>query len=160
MFHAFGDENSDGMQTLNALFGQKGLHNYPYMEVPLNTYLYHLDIAPADEDSRWQRFIFDNVKNILSFASGCLGQCRIYVQSKRENGTDYQLKRILAISKGRTHSIETVYVFTCTDSSIIYSEPSEQAQINISNLEKIWDQSIAGEHKKSGQRKHQLVNSR
>ena len=127
------------MDVLRALFDQPGLHSYPFVEVPLNTQLFHVDVPPAEDGSRWQRFIFDTVENLFRFCMDEeIREFRIYVQSRRERGVDYQLKRVVEISKGSTSSGRLVYVFSCADGSVEISGFSGDIQADISSIARVW----------------------
>jgi hypothetical protein len=48
VFHAYeSSEDGDGMDVLRALFDQPGLHSYPFVEVPLNDHLFHIDVCAS-----------------------------------------------------------------------------------------------------------------
>lgn len=140
MFHAYeSSEEVDGMDALRAAFDQPGLHSYPFIEVPLNTHLFHVDVAPVDDESRWQRFIFDAVETVFAFAAvEKIRKFRIYVQSRRTHGANYQLKRVTAVSQGSTFSGESIYVFSCADGSVEISGFSGFVTTDIASLSKIW----------------------
>lgn len=147
MFHAYeSSEEVDGMDALRAAFDQPGLHSYPFVEVPLNTHLFHVDVAPVDEESRWQRFIFDAVETVFAFAAiEKIQEFRIYVQSRRTYGANYQLKRVTAISQGGTFSGESVYVFSCADGSVEISGFNGVDKTDIACLSKIWKEPAINE---------------
>jgi hypothetical protein len=127
------------MNVLRALFDQPGLHIYPFVEIPLNTQLFHVDVAPVNNESRWQRFIFDEVENILEFASAeKIDEFRIHIQTRRAPDADYELKRILEVSKGDAISGESVYVFSCADGSTVISGFNGLRRSDIASVCRIW----------------------
>lgn len=140
MFYAYKDSmDTDGMEVLHELSNQHGLHSYPFVEIPLNTYLYHLDIAPADDESRWQRFIFDMLENVFKFlAAEEIREFHIYIQTRRKSEADYQLKRIIEISKGYAISGESVHVFSCADGSVEISGFSDLDESDIVRMSSLW----------------------
>ena len=140
MFHAYeNSEDVDRMDVLRALFNQPGLHSYPFVEVPLNTQLFHVDVRPAKDGNRWQRFIFDGVENLFGFCTDeQIREFRIYVQSRREPGLDYHLKRVVEISTGSTFSGRLVDVFSCADGSVEISGFSGDIQTNIASMSRVW----------------------
>lgn len=130
------------MDVLRALFDQPGLRSYPYVEVPLNTQLYHVDVPPLEDGSRWQRFIFDKAENLFGFCTDEeIREFRIYVQSRRERSVDYRMKRVVEISKGSTFSGRLVYVFSCADGSVEISGLSGDTQTDIASLSTVWRES-------------------
>jgi hypothetical protein len=134
------------MHALRAAFDQPGLHSYPFVEVPLNTHLFHVDVAPVVEESRWQRFIFDAVETVFAFAAlEKIQEFRIYVQSRRTLGANYQLKRVIAISQGSTFSGESIYVFSCADGSVEISGFNDVDEADIACLSKIWKEPAINE---------------
>lgn len=140
MLHAYqNSEDIERMDVLRALFDQPGLHSYPFVEVPLNTYLFHLDVAPVHAESRWQRFIFDKPENFFEFmaAEKILDLC-IHIQTRRKTGSDYQLKRVVEISEGCAFSGESVYMFFCADGSIEISGFSDLSQGDIARISTLW----------------------
>jgi len=140
MFHAYqASEDVDRVDVLRTLFNQPGFHSYPFVEIPLNTHLFHLDVAPVNEESRWQRFIFDKVENIFEFASlENIHEFRIHVQTRREPSTDYLLKRVVEISKGSAVSGESVYLFLCADGSTEISGFSGIGRSDIVSASRLW----------------------
>jgi len=139
VFYAYKDwMDTDGMEVLHELSNQPGLHSYPFVEIPLNTYLYHLDIAPADDESRSQRFIFDMPESVFEFlAAEEIKDFRIYIQTRREEA-DYQLKRIIEISKGYAISGESVHIFSCADGSIEISGFSDLDENDVVRISSLW----------------------
>lgn len=143
MFHAYQtSEDVDRIEVLRKLFDQPGLHSYAFVEIPLNTQLFHLDVAPVDNESRWQRFIFDKIENIFEFAAvENIHEFHIHVQTRRERGADYQLKRVVEISRGSADSGESVYVFSCADGSTEISGFSDITQRDITSVTRLWQAS-------------------
>jgi hypothetical protein len=142
VFHAYeSSEDGDGMDVLRALFDQPGLHSYPFVEVPLNDHLFHIDVAPVGDQSRWQRFIFDRIENVFEFsAAEKIDEFRIFVQTRRERDADYQLKRVVEISKGHAISGESVHVFSCADGSVEISGFTGLLQRDISSMSRLWQE--------------------
>jgi len=140
MFHAYGrTEDVDEIDRLRQLAEHPGVHSYPFVEIPLNTHLFHVDVAPVDDESRWQRFLFDRVENIFEFATyEEISQFRIHVQTRRGNESDYQLKRVVEIAHGDARSGEVVYVFACADGSIVIGGLNELSRDDIVRASKIW----------------------
>lgn len=140
MFHAYeNSEDDEGMEALRALFDQPGLHSYPFIEIPLNTHLFHLDIAPLSDESRWQRFIFDNLKHIFDFILiEEIKEYRLHIQTRRNTDRDYELKRVVEISEGRAHTGEKAYVFSCANGSIEISGFNDLKLIDIVTMSRIW----------------------
>lgn len=129
------------MEVLSALSGQPGLRSYPFVEVPLNTHLFHLDVAPVDDESRWQRFIFDTLENVIEFLSTeKIEEFRIYIQTRRHADADYQLKRIVEISEGYAISGESVYVFSCANGSIEIGGVNDLRQSDIVRMLSLWQE--------------------
>lgn len=145
MFHAYqSSEDVDQITVLRALFNQPGLHRYPFVEIPLNTYLFHLDVAPVDDESRWQRFIFDQPENIFEFlAVEGISEFLIHIQTRRTNDVNYQLKRVVEISEGYALNGEAVYVFLCADNSVEISGFSNVSQSDIVKMSRLWKESRA-----------------
>jgi len=144
VFHAYeNSEDNEGMDVLRALFDQPGLHSYPFVEIPLNTNLFHIDVAPVDDESRWQRFIFDKVENVFEFvAIEKISEVRIYIQTRRRTGSDYQLKRIVEISRGYAFSGESVHLFVCANGSVEISSFNEVAESDIYKVSSLWKEPI------------------
>jgi hypothetical protein len=140
VFHAYeNSEDADRMAVLRTLFDQPGLHIYPFVEVPLNTYLFHMDVAPAGELSRWQRFIFDNIQNVFDFTRAeNLQEFRIYVQSPRGPNVDYRLLRVVEISKATAITGEDVYKFSYADGSTAISGLNELTDSDIADVSTLW----------------------
>lgn len=140
MFHAYeASEDVDRIDVLRTLFDQPGLHSYPFVEIPLNTHLFHLDVAPVSNESRWQRFVFDKIENIFEFAAvEDIHEFRIHVQTRREPGADYQMKRVVEISRGNAVGGESVYVFSCADGSTEISGFSDLRQRDIASVSTLW----------------------
>lgn len=140
MFHTYQtSEDVDRIEVLRALFEQPGLHSYPFVEIPLNTQLFHLDVAPVDNESRWQRFVFDNIENVFDFAAvENIHKFRMHVQTRRESDCDYQLKRVVEISRGKVAGGESVFAFSCADGSTEISGYNGVTQQDIENLSSLW----------------------
>lgn len=140
MFYAYKDsEDNDGLDVLREVCNQPGVHSYPFVEIPLNTHLFHLDIAPSDDESWWQRFIFDRVENIFEFVEAeNIRDFRIHVQTRREMVQDYQLKRIVEIALGQTISGECVYIFLCADRSTEIGSLNELTRDDITHTSTLW----------------------
>lgn len=140
MFHAYeNSEDDEGMEALRALFNQPGLHSYPFVEIPLNTHLFHLDIAPFTDESRWQRFIFDNFENIFDFISiEELKEYRLHIQTRRESDSDYELKRVVEISEGYALTGERAYMFACANGSIEISGFNDLTLVDIVKTSRLW----------------------
>jgi len=150
MFHAYQtSEDDDRIEVLRTLFDQPGLHCYPFVEVPLNTQLFHLDVAPVDNESRWQRFIFDKIENIFEFAAfENIHKFRIHIQTRRESSADYQLKRVVEISMARAASGESVYAFSCADGSTEISGYSGLSQRDLERISRLWQEPRVNECEK------------
>lgn len=146
VFHAYeNSEDNDRMDVLCALFDQPGLHSYPFVEIPLNTHLFHLDVAPVDDSSRWQRFIFDKLENVFDFlAAEKIREFQIYIQTRRATSADYQLKRVVEISAGYAISGESVYVFSCANGSTEIGGFSELSKIDIAKTSSLWKEPNVG----------------
>jgi hypothetical protein len=140
VFYAYKkSEDFEGMEVLGALSGQPGLRCYPFVEISLNTHLFHLDVAPIDEESMWQRFIFDALENVIEFlVAEKIRGCRIYVQTRRQIDADYQLKRIVEISEGYAINGESAYVFSCSNGSIEIGGFSDLKQSDIVKISSLW----------------------
>ena len=140
MFHAYeNSEDAGRMGVLRTLFDQPGLHIYPFVEVPLNTYLFHLDVAPVGDLSRWQRFVFDNIQTALDFTQAEeLQEFRIYAQSPRVPNTDYHLRRVVEISKATAITGEVVYRFSYADGSEAISGFNELIDSDIADISSLW----------------------
>jgi hypothetical protein len=143
VFHAYeNSEDDDRMDVLRALFDQPGLHSYPFVEIPFNTNLFHIDIAPVDDESRWQRFIFNKLENVFEFlAVERISEFRIYIQTRRKNGSDYQLKRIVEISQGYALSGDCAHVFLCENGSIEIDGFNELTERDICRMSSLWKES-------------------
>ena len=140
MFYAYKkSEDIEGMEVLGALSGQPGLRSYPFVEIPLNTHLFHLDVAPIDDESMWQRFIFDTLDNVIEFlAAEKIRKFRIYVQTRRQVDADYQLKRIVEISEGYAINGESAYIFSCANGSIEIGGFTDLRQSDIVRASSLW----------------------
>lgn len=140
MFYAYKkSEDSEGMEVLGALSGRPGLRSYPFVEIPLNTHLFHLDVAPIDDERMWQRFIFDALENVIEFlAAEKICDFRIYVQTRRQVDTDYQLKRIIEISEGHAVNGESVYIFFCANGSTEIAGFSNLKQSDFVKISSLW----------------------
>lgn len=140
VFHAYKkSEDIEGMEVLGALSGQPGLRIYPFVEIPLNTHLFHVDVAPIDDESMWQRFIFDAFENVIEFlALEKISRFRIYVQTRRQLDADYQLKRIVEISEGYAINGESTYIFSCANGSIVIGGFSDLKQSDIVKISSLW----------------------
>ncbi|WP_157201886.1 hypothetical protein [Massilia sp. Root335] len=129
------------MAVLSALSGQPGLRSYPFVELPLNSHLFHLDVAPIDDESRWQRFIFDTFENVIEFlASEKIEEFRIHIQTRRHADADYLLKRIVQISEGYAISGESAYVFSCANGSIEIGGVNDLRQSDIVRMSSLWQE--------------------
>lgn len=140
VFYAYKkSEDIEGTDVLSALSGQPGLRSYPFVEIPLNTHLFHLDVAPIDDESMWQRFIFDALENVIEFvAAEKIRGFRIYVQTRRQVGADYQLKRIVEISEGYAINGQSAYIFSCANGSIEIGGFSDLKQSDIVKISILW----------------------
>lgn len=140
MFYAYENvEDVDEIDRLRTLSEQPGVHSYPFVEIPLNTHLFHVDVAPVDDESRWQRFVFDRVENIFGFAADeKLEEFIIYVQTRRVHEHDYQLKRVVKIARGIASSGEVAYVFSCADGSMEIGSLNELSQGDIVQTSTLW----------------------
>lgn len=147
MFHAYQNaEYADRIDVLRRLFDQPGLHMYPFVELPVNTHLFHVDVAPVSEESRWQRFIFENPATIFEFAEAEeIVDFHIHLQTRRMPGSDYQLKRVVEISIGSATSGELVYVFSCADGSTEISGFSGLSLGDIVRKAPVWRQPCIAE---------------
>jgi hypothetical protein len=131
------------MEVLSALSGQPGLRSYPFVEVPLNTHLFHLDVAPVGDESRWQRFIFDTLENVIEFlVVEKIGEFRIHIQTRRHADADYQLKRVVEISEGYANCGEFVYVYSCANGSIEIGGFSELRLSDIVRTSSLWKEHV------------------
>ncbi|MCS0627868.1 hypothetical protein NX786_00710 [Telluria mixta] len=127
------------MEVLQALCSQPGLRSYPFIEIPLNTHLFHLDVAPVDAGSMWQRFIFTTLENVWEFLlAEEIREFRIYIQTRRKTDADYQLKRIVEISKGCASSGETVHIYLCENGSIEIGGFSGLCESDIVRTSSLW----------------------
>lgn len=140
MFYTYkNSEHNDGIEVLRALSNQPGLQCYPFVEIPLNICLFHLDVAPVDDESRWQRFIFDRVDNVFSFAaSENIREFRIHIQTRRKQEKDYQLKRVAKIARGDTRRGEIAYLFLCADGSVEIVSLNDVSQVDIKKTSTLW----------------------
>lgn len=140
MFYVYKkSEDIEGTEVLGALSGQPGLRSYPFVEIPLNTHLFHLDIAPIDDESMWQRFIFDAFENVIEFlVAEKIRGFRIYVQTRRQIDTDYQLKRIVEIAEGYAINGESTYIFSCSNGSIEIGGFNDLEQSDIVKISSLW----------------------
>lgn len=140
MFYAYKkSEDIEGMEVLGALSGRPELRSYCFVEIPLNTHLFHLDVAPIDDESMWQRFIFDALENVIEFlVVEKIRGFRIYVQTRRQVDADYQLRRIVEISEGYAASGESAYIFSCANGSIEIGGFSDLKQSDIVRISSLW----------------------
>jgi hypothetical protein len=140
MFYAYEKaEDVNEIDRLRTLSEQPGVHSYPFVEIPLNTHLFHVDVAPACDESRWQRFVFDRVENIFAFAADeKLQEFRIHVQTRRVHERDYQLKRVVEIACGVASSGEVAYVFSCADGSTEIGSLNEISQGDLVRMSTLW----------------------
>jgi hypothetical protein len=115
------------------------VHSYPFVEIPLNTHLFHVDVAPADDESRWQRFVFDRLENLFAFSvDEKIQEFRIHVQTRRMHEGDYQLKRVIEIARGVASSGEVAYVFLCSDGSTEVGSLNDLSQADIVRTSTLW----------------------
>lgn len=140
MFYVYEDaEDVDEKDRLPTVSEHPGVHSYTFVEIPLNTHLFHVDVAPVHDESRWQRFVFDGVENIFAFAAyEKIQQFRIHVQTRRKNERDYQLKRVIEIARGVASSGEVAYVFSCADGSIEIGSLNDLVQSDIVQTSALW----------------------
>lgn len=140
MFYAYKkSEDIEGMEVLSALLGRPGLRSYPFVELPLNTHLFHLDVAPIDGERMWQRFIFDALENVIEFlVAEKIRGFRIYVQTRRQGDADYQLKRIVEISEGSAVNGESAYIFSCSNGSVEIGGFGNLKQSDIVKISSLW----------------------
>jgi hypothetical protein len=140
VFYAYKkSEDNEGMEVLGALSGQPGLRSYPFVEIPLNTHLFHLDVPPIDDESMWQRFIFDALENVIEFLMvEKIQGFRIYVQTRRQVDADYQLKRVVEISEGYAINGKSAYIFSCANGSIEIGGFSDLKQSDIVRISSLW----------------------
>ena len=140
VFYAYKkSEDIEGMEVLGALSGQPGLRIYPFVEIPLNTHLFHLDVAPIDDESMWQRFIFDALENVVDFlVVEKIREFRVYVQTRRQADADYHLKRIVEISEGYAINGESAYIFSCANGLIEIAGFSNLKQSDIVKISSLW----------------------
>jgi hypothetical protein len=140
MFYAYEkSEDVDELDLLRRLSEHPGVHSYPFIEIPLNTHLFHVDVAPIDDESRWQRFIFDRVENIFAFAADEeIEEFRVHLQSRRNNDGDYELKRVVEIAIGTARSGEVAHVFLCADGSMEIGSLNELSRTDIFQTNTLW----------------------
>lgn len=136
-----GWEDVERIAVLRTLFDQPGLHQYPFVELAFNSYLFHVDVAPVDEQSRWQRFVFDRLENVFKFSEiEGISKYRIYIQTRRGSCVDYELKRVVEIASCDAVDGESVYVFSCADGSVEISGLNNLVERDIVLRSKIWRQ--------------------
>jgi hypothetical protein len=136
-----GWEDVERIAVLRTLFGQPGLHQYPFVELAFNSYLFHVDVAPVDEQSRWQRFVFDRLENIFKFSQiEGISKYKIYIQTRRGSFADYELKRVVEIASGNAVDGESVFIFSCADGSVEISSLNSLAEHEVVLRSKIWRQ--------------------
>ncbi|WP_156895541.1 hypothetical protein [Massilia putida] len=140
MFHVYENaEDVDEIDRLRTVSQHPGVHSYTFVEIPLNTHLFHVDVAPVADQSRWQRFVFDGVENIFAFAAfEKIQEFRIHVQTRRKNKWDYQLKRVIEIARGVASNGEVAYVFSCSDGSIEIGSLNDLSQADIVRTSSLW----------------------
>lgn len=132
-------EDTHGVESFVALFGQPTLRRFPFVEIPLNVQLFHLDVAPVDDESRWQRFIFNNIYDVFDFvASENIKDIRIALQSRRADGVGYKIKPVRKIFSGTGESGSVVLFFLCTDGTVELNNFCDEKIENISDKNCLW----------------------
>lgn len=142
VFSAYeGWEEVERIETLRSLFGQPGLHQYPFVEVVFNSYLFHVDVAPVDEHSQWQRFIFDKMENVFSFVKvERIDEYRIFLQTRRSSSADYEIKRVVEIASSKAIDGESFFVFSFADGSVEIGSLNNLVEHEIVSRYRIWRQ--------------------
>jgi len=139
MFVAYdSDINETQKDILGALFDQPGMRIYDFVEIALNTHIFHVDVMVKDEE-RYQRVIFHEINDVLKFCQTFdIESCKISLQSKRKDSENYSIKRLSAILKGRTVDDRDVYIFQFSDQKREVSDFFEGTLDELSNVEYVW----------------------
>lgn len=143
MFYVYkNSEDTDATEIIYALTHQPELRSYPFVQVPLNVHLFHLDVASAEDESGWQRFIFGGITNVFEFLlDEKIREFLLYIQTRRQSGADYQLKRVVEILEGYAVSGESVYLFSCANGSIELDGFSNLTRDDIVRMSSLWKES-------------------
>lgn len=125
MFHAYESwEDRTKSELLQGLFGQPGLRQFVFVEVPLNNMVFHVDVAPRDAGGYWRRFIFSKFRDILDFSmQEKVPIANISVQSRRENGQTYSITNLKEVYEITTSQGLQRNLFVCVDGTEVDEEP-------------------------------------
>ncbi|MBB3219997.1 hypothetical protein [Pseudoduganella umbonata] len=120
MLHVFESwEETRRAEILRTLFDCPELRCYPFVEIPLNRELFHVDVATASAAMNWQRYIFDRFDDFLAFVkSEEISNFRIALQTRRDADGNYQIKRITRIFHIEFGAPSEMYIFECSDGSV------------------------------------------
>lgn len=127
------------MEVLRELFDQPNVNISPFVEVPFNSHIFHVDVAPISMESRWQRFIFDAIENVFRFAlSENITAYKISLQSRRMDGRDYEIQPIKRVLTGSRPDGNMVYLFELSNGAIEHNALDEIDKDGLREVSLVW----------------------
>lgn len=132
-------------QLLGAIFGDPGLRYYPFVEIPVNLVLFHVDIVLRDnhrENESWSRFIFDELADVLRFIKrDDVVQMRLSLQSRMCENDDYTISSIAEIAEGKNRAGHKRYVCICPSGKNYVDSFMGETESDLSDMRTTWSRS-------------------
>lgn len=96
-----------------------------FVEIPLNTVTFHVEVAPIHTGGRWRRFLFNRFRDVLDFsAQEQVPIASISIQTRRRNGHEYSISRLKEVYEATSPEGQARNLFVCADGETIEDEIS------------------------------------
>lgn len=135
-------EDIHGVAILRLLLKQPRLKRFRCMEVPLNVFLFHVDlllVGGGANEKAWHRFIVDEVSDVLSLvADNETEKVRISMQSRRDDELTYEIHSVIQIIEVNLFLDQVAYHCVCKNGQRFYNTYREVKEEDVLSAESVW----------------------
>lgn len=140
MFHVYESwEERSKSELLQGLFGMPGLRQFVFVEIPLNSMIFHADIAPVGTGGYWRRFVFSQFRHVIEFSmQEKVEIASLSIQSRREDNGSYTINRLKEVHEIKATDGRVKNIFICLDGAEVIDEADDFAESELQQRKCIW----------------------